>query len=76
MTTDTVVTGVPTITSSSIVQPQVRIEATPEHSTDDLLIDPIRLAVHSLVAGVGFTVRGAMDNAPANGTYTIDWTMS
>ena len=72
-TTETVVTGYPEITADSVVMASMRIAATAEHPTDDLLVDPIRLAVKDLVVGVGFTIYGEMDNAEANGTYTINW---
>ena len=73
MATSTVVTGVSTIASTSIVIPTLRIETTTEHSECDLLNDPIRLAVTSIVTGVGFTVVATMDNARANGTYKVNW---
>jgi hypothetical protein len=72
-TAETIVTGYPEIDEDSIVMASMRIVATAEHSTNDLLIDPIRLAVKDLVAGAGFTVYGEMDNAEANGTYVINW---
>lgn len=73
MTVSTVVTGVNSVTASSIVIPKIRIEATPEHSTCDLLIDPIRLDVKDFIAGVGFTIVATMENARANGSYKINW---
>jgi hypothetical protein len=71
--TSTVVTGITGITAPSIVTAELRIEATAEHTEDDLLNDPIRVAVSSLVVGTGFTIEGFMDNAPANGTYQVNW---
>jgi len=73
MTAQAVVTGQAAITADSKVFAAMNIAATPEHSVDDMLVDPIRLAVHSLVPGVGFTIYGEMDNARANGTYRINW---
>ena len=73
LTAETVVTGYSEITADSVVMAFMRITATPEHLTDDLLVDPIRLAVKDLIAGVGFTIYGEMDNARANGTYRINW---
>jgi hypothetical protein len=73
MTAETVVTGYSEIDADSVVMASMRIVATPEHTTDDLLVDPIRLAVKDLVAGNGFTIYGEMDNAKANGTYKINW---
>jgi hypothetical protein len=75
MHTTTVVTGVPRITATSIVSAQMRIEATPEHGIDELLMDPIQVRAFNLVAGVGFTVEGRMFNARAYGTYKINWTV-
>jgi hypothetical protein len=73
LSTETVVTGVPSITSSSIVSPQVRIEATDDHSSDEIIVDPIQVRAFDLVAGIGFTIEGRMFNADANGTYKINW---
>jgi hypothetical protein len=73
MTAETVVTGYAEVTADSVVMASVRVVATAEHATDDLLVDPIRLAVKDLVAGAGFTIYGEMDNAEANGTYQINW---
>jgi|TARA_R110000787_G_scaffold89290_1_gene189086 hypothetical protein len=64
------------VTASSTATVHTRIEATPEHSESDLLIDPIRLNTDSFVVGVGFRIVGAMDNAPANGTYMINWRLN
>jgi hypothetical protein len=75
-TAEVIVTGIPKTTLESKVVVVMRIEATYSHTTDDLLIDPIRLAVKSLVPGVGFTVYGEMDNALANGLYKVDWFLS
>ena len=75
-TAEVVVTGVSNIQLTSIVYPNVKIEATTEHATDDFLVDPIRLAYKNVIAGTGFTIYGEMDNARANGTYTIQWSFS
>ena len=73
LTAETVVTGYSEITADSVVMASMRIVATAEHTTEDLLIDPIRLAVKDLVVGDGFTIYAEMDNAKANGTYQINW---
>lgn len=70
---EVVVTGVTEALATSVVMSQMRVEATVEHTVDDLQVDPIRVLVKDLVVGTGFTLFGAMDNAPANGTYKIDW---
>ena len=72
-TAETIITGIPTITSTSKVFCDMRIEATSTHSTDDMLVDPIRLLIKDLVIGTGFTIYGEMDNAKANGTYNVNW---
>ena len=73
MHTTTVVTGLPSITAASVVSVHVRIEATSDHSPDELLIDPVRVTVRDIVAGVGFTIEGRMFNSRAQGTYTVNW---
>tara|TARA_R110000764_G_scaffold40882_6_gene91482 strand:- start:3937 stop:4257 length:321 start_codon:yes stop_codon:yes gene_type:complete len=71
-----VITGIDRVLSNSLIRVDTRMEATPEHSLDELLIDPIQVNAHSLVVGVGFTITGRMDNAPANGTYIINWAVN
>ena len=73
MEASAIVTGISLAEITSFATAELRIEATADHSVSDLLYDPIRLQVHDMVAGVGFTITGMMDNAPANGTYTINW---
>lgn len=73
---EVVVTGVPEVLLTSVVIAVMRIEATDDHSEDELLIDPIRIAVKSRVVGQGFTIYGAMDNARASGLYKVDWFLS
>ena len=73
---EVVVTGVPEVLLTSVVIAVMRIEATDDHSEDELLVDPIRIAVKSRVVGQGFTIYGAMDNARANGLFKVDWFLS
>jgi hypothetical protein len=73
VSTETVITGYPQIASDTVIMVSMRIAETSEHTVDDLLTDPIRVAVKDLVVGVGFTIDGRMDNAEANGTYQINW---
>ena len=71
-----IVTGIMQARTTSIVTSTMRLEATPEHSVDDLQVDPIRVSTKDLIDGVGFTIYGATDNAPANGTYKVDWNLT
>jgi hypothetical protein len=73
-TAQIVVTGVTSITEDSFVQCAVRVQATDQHSVDDLLYDPIQVSVSQLYAGSGFSIHGQMFNARANGTYIVNWT--
>ena len=69
------ITGVGSITATSIVLCQMRIQATDDHPVDDLLIDPIRVAAYKIIDGTGFTLYGAMENANANGLYRVNWSV-
>jgi hypothetical protein len=69
------VTGLLAIEATSVILCKTQIVATAEHPVDDLLADPIRLEALSIVAGTGFTIYGEMENAPANGTYNVQWTV-
>lgn len=73
MTSQVVVECVPLVTATSVILAQIRIEDTDEHSSEDMTIDPIRVHVTDIIAGVGFTIYAEMDNAPANGTYKVNW---
>ena len=68
-----IVENVPLVTATSVILAQMRIEDTTSHSSEDMLIDPIRVHVKDIIAGVGFTIYAEMDNAPANGTYKVNW---
>ena len=72
-TAEVVVTGVSDALTTSRVIASLRIVATTDHTTDDLLVDPIRVSVKSLVNATGFTIYGEMNNAKANGLYSVDW---
>ena len=69
----TTLTGHSGITATSVILVALRVIATAEHTAEDMLVDPIRVAVKDLVVGVGFTIDGRMDNAQANGTYKVNW---
>jgi hypothetical protein len=70
-----VITGVGSISATSVVLVKMRIEDTADHVAEDLLIDPIRVEAFAIVPGVGFTIYGTMDNAPANGKYKVQWAL-
>jgi hypothetical protein len=72
-TAEVSITGLNLLLAASVVFCSMRIEDTDDHVVDDLLIDPIRLAIKSITSGVGFTIYGEMDNAPANGKYKVQW---
>jgi hypothetical protein len=74
-TATVVVTGIGSITATSVVLVKMRIEDTDDHIAEDMLIDPIRVEAFAIVAGVGFTVYGTMENAPANGKYNVQWAL-
>tara|TARA_R110000782_G_scaffold3228_1_gene11901 strand:+ start:5129 stop:6184 length:1056 start_codon:yes stop_codon:yes gene_type:complete len=74
-TTSVVVEGVGLVVQNSVVLASMRVEETEDHPVDDLLVDPIRVAISSLVVGTGFTVHGTMDNATANGKYKVEWAL-
>jgi len=73
MSATVVVTGVAGITATSIVDARVRMEATADHSVDELSFDPIQVVAKNIVESVGFTIEGRMFNAPARGLYNVNW---
>lgn len=70
------VTGVVSTLTTSVINVDMRIEATADNSVNDLLIDPIRVTVTARSAGVGFTIYGTMDHGPAQGLYKVDWSLA
>jgi acetoacetate decarboxylase len=74
-TATAVVTGVGSISATSVVLVKMRIEDTADHIAEDLLVDPIRVEAFAIVPGVGFTIYGTMQNAPANGKYNVQWAL-
>ena len=74
-TATVVVTGVGSISATSVILVKMRIEDTADHIAEDLLIDPIRVEAFAIVPGVGFTIYGTMQNAPANGKYNVQWAL-
>jgi hypothetical protein len=75
-TATVVVTGIASTQPTSKIMVAMRVEATANHSSDDLLVDPIRVLVKDLVNCTGFTIYGEMDNASANGVFKVDWFLS
>jgi hypothetical protein len=73
--TDTVVTGVPSVRANSIIVLQVKFEATEDHSVDEIIVDPIRVVAFEINVGVGFTIRGTMDNSFTNGKYNVSFAL-
>ena len=74
-TATVVVTGVGSISATSVILVKMRIEDTADHIAEDLLIDPIRVEAFAIAPGVGFTIYGTMENAPANGKYNVQWAL-
>jgi len=72
-TATTTINSVPSVKENSVIVAQMRIESTDQHSVDDLLIDPIAVYAYEIIAGVGFTILGTMQNARANGKYKVEW---
>ena len=76
-----VVTGQGGIVSTSIIQVQVALAATGEHSADEHLVDPPQVVAGLIVPGTGFTIyaRARENFGPRTvprvyGRWTITWT--
>jgi len=57
-----IVQGQSTIGSGSIVEAWIRPVATPDHTADEHLVEPIKVFANSIVAGTGFTISGFNTN--------------
>lgn len=72
------ITGQAGILSGSFVEAWVTPVATVEHSADEHLVDPPRVAAGNIVAGTGFTIYAlASDMFPdaprTYGRWTVNW---
>ncbi len=69
------VVGQSGIASGSKVEAWLRLEATANHTIDDMTeMDPIRVYAGTIIPGTGFTIYGYSDDKLLrNGLYIIDW---
>jgi len=68
-----VVTGLATIGAASLVEAWQRLEATAEHSVDEIMYDRLQIIAGNISVGTGFTIYGIMPIGMAYGNYKIDW---
>jgi hypothetical protein len=64
------------IKAGSVTTAQIEPIATADHSADEHIADPPAVYADSVVAGVGFTVRGSytqQDGARTYGKWTVAW---
>lgn len=59
-----VIVGQAGIVAGSTVEAWVFAKATADHSEDEHLVDPPRVAVSAIVAGTGFTINGLLREPP------------
>lgn len=71
--TGSLVAGQNSILAASQVEAWLRIEATSEHTIDDLINDPPKITVGPITASIGFPIYAYMPNGAAYGTYKVDW---
>ncbi len=65
------VTGQTGILAGSLASAWVLPAATSDHSTDEHLVDPIRVLAGNVVAGVGFTIYGYPGDIQSFGQKTL-----
>ena len=70
-----VVTGQAGIASNSRVEAFVSLTqgASVDHSVDEHMVERLRIKAGSIVAGVGFTIFGEVQQGFAYGKWNIDW---
>lgn len=76
------VTGQASIVAGSLAEAWIRPEATADHSTDEHMLETLKVCAGNIVAGTGFTIYGFNSN-PMNepsgtgtrlsGQFTIAW---
>lgn len=67
------VTGQTGITLSSIVNVSTRIEATANHSIEEILSESPKFSVGNLIVGVGFTIYGSIPRGRSYGDFPVNW---
>lgn len=71
--TTVTITGQTGIASNSYVEAWLAIQATTQHSIDEVVHDPVTVRAGNIVAGTGFTIYCSMDNGSAYGDYIVHW---
>jgi len=67
------VTGQTGIAATDFAEAFAQGDSNGDHSADEHLSETLRLRVSDVVAGVGFTVRGEIDEGTADGDYSVRW---
>jgi hypothetical protein len=68
------VTGQTGIAAGAFVEAWVQAgDSTSNHGGDEHRVEPVTLRCHSVVDGVGFTVRGELRHGSAAGDYAVRW---
>lgn len=73
---EVIVTGIPTILSTSIITCSLRVEATASHPADDIIVDPVTVLAKNIVVGVGFTIMCTMPVGLGRGEYKVNWVIN
>ena len=61
------------IATTSKLGAWVRLDATAEHSADEVRVEDIDIRAGTIVVGTGFTIYGRCNNGKLYGTITVDW---
>lgn len=64
------------IVASSLVHAEIRPQATPDHSVDEHLLEPLRVIAGSIVPGQGFSIYviyAGLGDSMAYGHWTVAW---
>jgi hypothetical protein len=67
------VTGQAGIVAGSLVQAEIRPEATADHSRDEHRIEELQVVADTIVAGTGFTIFGRTRNHRLYGVWSTFW---
>ena len=72
-TTSVAVAGQSGILSTSVIQVAKRVEATADHSADEVLAENWEVEVGNIVPGVGFTIYAKCTVGRTYGRFNVDW---
>lgn len=74
--TSIAVTGQTLIAAGSLIDAWIRLEATTQHTVDEILYENIQCYIGDIVPGTGFTIYGVVPEGSTYGDFNVNWSWS